>query len=87
MSYEFYPEGVCPMQITFDLEGNIVKNVVFKGGCNGNLKAISRVVDGMTVEQIEDYFRGIQCGYKSSSCSDQLAVAVRTAYNESEGIA
>jgi uncharacterized protein (TIGR03905 family) len=69
------------MQISFDLEGNVVKNVVFTGGCDGNLKAISRVVEGMTVEQIEDFFRGIQCGRKTSSCSDQLAIAVREAYN------
>lgn len=81
MSYEFYPEGVCPIQISFDLDGNVVKNVVFTGGCDGNLKAISRVVEGMTVEQIEDFFRGIQCGRKTSSCSDQLAIAVREAYN------
>ncbi len=81
MSYEFYPDGVCPIQISFDLDGNVVKNVVFTGGCDGNLKAISRVVEGMTVEQIEDFFRGIQCGRKTSSCSDQLAIAVREAYN------
>ncbi len=82
MPYEFYPEGVCPIQITFDLEGDIVKNVVFIGGCNGNLKAISRVVEGMSVDKIEEFFRGIQCGGKSSSCTDQLAKAVRAAYEE-----
>lgn len=82
MSFEFYPEGVCPIQISFDLEGDIVKNVVFKGGCDGNLKAISRVVEGMSVDKIEEFFKGIQCGHKTSSCTDQLARAVRTAYEE-----
>jgi len=70
------------MQISFDLEGDTVRNVSFTGGCNGNLKAISRVVDGMTVEQIEGYFKGIRCGNKSTSCSDQLATAVRQAYDQ-----
>ncbi len=82
MSFEFYPEGVCPIQITFDLEGDVVKNVVFVGGCDGNLKAISRVVDGMTVDKIEEFFRGIHCGRKDSSCTDQLARAVRSAYED-----
>jgi len=80
MTHEFYPEGVCPIQIRFDLEGNIVKNVSFIGGCDGNLKALSRVIDGMSVEKIEEFFKGIQCGHKSSSCADQLANAVRAAY-------
>lgn len=82
MSYEFHPEGICPIQITFDLEGDIVKNVAFIGGCDGNLKAISRLVEGMTVDKIESFFKGIQCGRKSSSCSDQLAKAVRAAYQD-----
>lgn len=83
MAFEFYPDGVCPIQITFDLEGDIVKNVAFIGGCDGNLKAISRVVEGMTVDKIEGFFRGIQCGRKTSSCTDQLAMAVRAAYEDS----
>ncbi len=70
------------MQITFDIDGDVITNVKFLGGCNGNLNAISRVVDGMTVSQIESYFKGLTCGMKSTSCSDQLAQAVRCAYNE-----
>ncbi len=80
MTHDFYPEGVCPIQISFNLEGDIVKNVSFIGGCDGNLKALSRVIDGMSVDKIEEFFRGIQCGRKSSSCADQLANAVRAAY-------
>ena len=51
--FDYKPHGVCPMNISFDLDGDTVHNVSFKGGCNGNLQAISRVVEGMTVEQIE----------------------------------
>ena len=54
-------------------------NVSFTGGCNGNLQAISRVVEGMTVDQIEGYFRGISCNGRGTSCSDQLAQGVRQA--------
>ena len=55
--FDYKPHGVCPMRISFDLEGDTVHNVSFTGGCNGNLQAISRVVEGMTVDQIEGYFR------------------------------
>lgn len=68
--------------INFDIEGNVISNVEFIGGCNGNLKAISKLVDGWTVEKIEEYLKGNTCGYKPTSCADQLAVAVRQAYNE-----
>lgn len=77
MKYEYKPRGVCPSRITFELEGDVVHNVSFTGGCNGNLQAISRVVEGMTVEQVERYFKGISCSGKGTSCSDQLARAVR----------
>ena len=70
-------------EIEFHLEGNVVSNVRFTGGCNGNLKAISKLVDGMTVEQIEDKLLGNTCGMRPTSCADQFARAVRAAYNES----
>ncbi|MDO5141511.1 MAG: TIGR03905 family TSCPD domain-containing protein [Eubacteriales bacterium] len=78
--FDYKPSGVCPMQISFDLEGDTVHNVAFLGGCNGNLQAISRVVEGMTIAQIEGYFKGVSCSGRGTSCSDQLATAVRTAY-------
>lgn len=77
--FEYKPRGVCPARISFDVEGEIVHNVSFLGGCDGNLQAISRVVEGMSVSQIEGYFKGISCGGKGTSCSDQLAAAVRAA--------
>ena len=82
MRYTYRTKGTCAIQITFDIEDDKITNVSFLGGCNGNLKAISRVVDGMTVDQIENYFTGLTCGNKTTSCSDQLAKAVRCAYNE-----
>lgn len=83
MRYEMKPQHVCPSRISFDLNGNIVTNVEFTNGCNGNLKAISKVVDGMTVDQIEGFFKGNTCGPKPTSCADQLAQCVRKAYDES----
>lgn len=84
MKYEVRPRGVCPSRITFELDGNVVRKVSFTGGCDGNLQAISRVAEGMTVEQIETWFKGISCGGKGTSCSDQLARAVRAAFEQSD---
>ena len=79
MSYLYKTKGTCSSQIEVTLDGDIVKDVKFTGGCNGNLQAISRVVEGMTVDQIEGYFRGISCNGRGTSCSDQLAQGVRQA--------
>ena len=75
-------EMVCSQLISFDLDGNVVKNISFMGGCNGNLKAISKLVDGWTVEKIEEYLLGNTCGRRPTSCADQLAKVVRKAYEE-----
>jgi uncharacterized protein (TIGR03905 family) len=80
MTYEFKTKGTCASRITFELDGDTVKNVQFTGGCNGNLKGISSIVDGMTVEEITSKLSGITCGFKSTSCPDQLAQAVAEAY-------
>ena len=82
MTYEYEPEGVCPMQITFDIDGDVITNIKFLGGCDGNLKAVSKLVDGWTVDKIEEYLLGNTCGRRPTSCADQLARAVRTAYEE-----
>ena len=84
MEYTYKTKNVCSMQIHFDLDGNVVHNIEFLGGCNGNLKAISKLVDGMTVEQIEEKLRGNTCGPRPTSCADQLAIAVGKAYNEQQ---
>ena len=81
MDYTYRTSGVCAMEIRFHLEGNVVTNVAFTGGCNGNLKAIAKLVDGHTVEEIEQKLLGNTCGRRSTSCADQFAKAVRQAYN------
>lgn len=83
MRYQMKTQGVCASRISFDLNGDVVTNVAFDGGCNGNLKAVSKLVDGMTVDQIEGKLKGNLCGFKQTSCADQLAIAVRKAYEES----
>ena len=84
MDYSYRTRGVCSMQIDFHLDGDVVHDVRFTGGCNGNLKAISKLVDGMTVDQIEGYLKGNTCGRNTTSCADQLAIAVRQAWNQAQ---
>ena len=81
MKYSFKPQGVCSNMITFDINGDKITNVKFYGGCNGNLKAISILVDGMTVDEIESKLKGNTCGMNITSCADQFAKAVREAYD------
>ena len=81
LHFRYRTRGVCSTEINFELNGNVVTNVSFTGGCNGNLKAVSKLVDGMTVEQIESKLKGNTCGMKRTSCADQLAIAVRQAYD------
>ena len=82
MRYNYPTEMTCSRLISFDLDGNVVSNIEFLGGCNGNLKAISKLVNGWTVEKIEQYLLGNLCGNRPTSCADQLARAVRKAYEE-----
>ncbi|MFV0517127.1 MAG: TIGR03905 family TSCPD domain-containing protein [Aminipila sp.] len=76
MQYTFCPRGVCAQNLTFEVEDNKLKNVSFHGGCNGNLKGISNLVEGMPIEQVKDRLSGIKCGHKATSCPDQLAQAL-----------
>ena len=80
MHYSFRTRGVCAQIIEFDMDENKkVSNVQFFGGCNGNLKAISKLVDGMTAENISSILAGNDCNGKGTSCADQLAIAVMEA--------
>ena len=81
MTYTYKTKGTCSTAITLDIEGDTVRNVKFTGGCNGNLKAIAKLVEGMTVDQIEQTLAGNTCGPRPTSCADQLAKAVREAHN------
>lgn len=79
MTYEYKTRGVCSAKITFDINDGIVSNVRFMGGCNGNLKGIAKLVEGMKAEDIIDRIKGTKCGFKNTSCPDQLAVALKEA--------
>jgi uncharacterized protein (TIGR03905 family) len=81
MTYTYKTQGTCSRKITFDLEDGIVKNVNFEGGCNGNLKGISALVEGKEAEDVIKTVSGITCGFKSTSCPDQLAKALHEALN------
>ncbi|MBQ7165123.1 MAG: TIGR03905 family TSCPD domain-containing protein [Clostridia bacterium] len=81
MDYVYETSGVCSMEIRFHLKDNVVTNISFLGGCNGNLKAISKLLEGFTVEEIESKLLGNTCGRRPTSCADQLARAVRQAYD------
>ena len=80
--HSYKTKYTCSQIIEFDLDGDIVRNIKFYGGCDGNLKAISKAVDGWTVDKIEETFAGNLCGMKPTSCADQLAKAVRAGLNE-----
>lgn len=84
MTYNYKTRGVCASTITFDLDNGVVSNVSFRGGCNGNLKAISKLVEGMDAVKLIETLKGNICGFKSTSCADQLAFAVEQALNSSK---
>ncbi|MBR5336899.1 MAG: TIGR03905 family TSCPD domain-containing protein [Lachnospiraceae bacterium] len=81
--YTYKTSGVCSQQIDMDLDGDLVRNVVFTGGCHGNLQGIGILVDGMKVDEISRKLTGVKCGSKDTSCPDQLARAVKKAYEAS----
>lgn len=79
MQFEFKTRGTCSQMIYFDIEDGKVRNLRFVGGCNGNLKGISALVEGMDVDAVIEKVEGIRCGMKSTSCPDQLAKALKQA--------
>lgn len=81
MQFEYKTKGTCSQRILFEIVDGIVQNVEFIGGCNGNLKGISSLVNGMKVEDVIARVDGICCGMKSTSCPDQLAKALKEAIN------
>ncbi len=80
MHYQYRTKGTCSTAIDVELDGDVVKAVSFTGGCDGNLQGVSRLVTGRTVDEVEQTLSGIRCGRKPTSCPDQLARAVREAY-------
>lgn len=81
MKYEYKTSGTCSQKIFFEIEDGKVKGVEFLGGCNGNLKGIGALVEGMKVEDVIARVEGIRCGMKSTSCPDQLAKALKAVNN------
>lgn len=79
MEYSYKTKGTCSKEIRFEVEDGILKNVEFIGGCNGNLKGIGSLVEGMEVEDVIERLEGITCGFKPTSCPDQLAQALKQA--------
>ena len=79
MPYTYQTEQTCSEQIDFDIVDGKLHNVSFLGGCHGNLQGVSRLVEGMDVSQVIDRLEGIRCGWKDTSCPDQLCRAIRQA--------
>ena len=85
MTYTYNNKGTCSVRTVVELnDDHTIKSVQVMGGCDGNLKAVSKLVDGMSVAQIEPLLRGNTCGPRSTSCADQLAVAVQQAYEQEQ---
>ncbi len=78
MKLSYKTSGVCSRTITADIEDGKVYNLRFEGGCNGNTKGISALVEGMSVDEVIDRLEGIKCGFKGTSCPDQLAQALKS---------
>ena len=81
MQYEYKTKGTCSQRILFEINDGKVQNVQFIGGCNGNLQGISKLVEGMNVDTVIEKIEGIHCGFKPTSCPDQLAKALKEAKN------
>ena len=79
MEFTYKTKGVCSQMINFEVEDNKIRNVHFLGGCNGNLKGIAALVEGMDIDDVIARVEGVTCGTKSTSCPDQLAQALKAA--------
>lgn len=79
-SYHYKTKGTCARSIEVELDGKTIRHVSFEGGCNGNLKGISKLVEGMDMDLVIERFKGNTCNDKPTSCPDQLAIALQEAY-------
>ncbi len=76
MEYRYKPQGVCSREMIIDVENNIIKNIQVINGCDGNLKGISKLIIGMNIDDVINKLKGIECGFKNTSCPDQIAIAL-----------
>lgn len=79
MEYTYIPKGVCSQQMKIKLEGDIIKEVKILGGCAGNTVGVSRLIEGMKIDEAIKKLKGIPCGFRSTSCPDQLSIALEQA--------
>ena len=81
MKFEYDPKGVCSRHYTFDIDGNIIRSLKVEGGCEGNLRGISRIVVGMKVDDVIGAFEGVDCHGRGTSCPDQISRALKAYRN------
>lgn len=79
MEYTYKTSGTCSQAIVVDIDGDVVNSVQFVGGCNGNTQGVAALVKGMKIDEVEARLKGIKCGFRSTSCPDQLCYALREA--------
>ena len=84
MQYSYKPSGVCSQGISFEIEDGIVKNVQFRSGCSGNTQGLAALCEGRSADDVISALNGIKCGFKNTSCPDQLAKALTEAVNASD---
>ena len=82
--FVYKPKGVCSREIRIELDGDTVKKVEFEGGCNGNTKGVASLVEGMKIDEVIDRLDGIHCGFRDTSCPDQLSQALKAAKEAEE---
>ena len=82
--FSFSPHGVCAVKIDFDIDEGTVKNIVFKGGCDGNHMAIARLAEGVPAKKVAELLKGNTCGFRNTSCADQLAIGINLALEQME---
>ena len=84
MEYRYRPQGVCSTEIIINIENSIIRDLKVTNGCNGNLKGIANLVKGMNINDVIERLKGIKCGFKSTSCPDQIAIALQKIKEESK---
>lgn len=82
MEYRYIPKGVCSQELIFDIEDGIVKDLKVIGGCSGNLQGISKLVVGLKIDEVIEKLKGIKCGFKPTSCPDQISKALEEYKNK-----
>ena len=82
MTYTYHPKGVCSRQMKVEVEDGVIRSVEILGGCSGNLQGISRLIVGMKAQDAIQRMEGVKCGFKDTSCPDQLSIALKEAMKE-----